>query len=84
MSGLLERFLVSLSLAILDKLVAKGTAEYEKYLEFQAALVAAGKYQAVVDKPGGITVPLLYHHFLIELKILLNIIYPLKFESLSQ
>ena len=51
MSGLLERFLVSLSLAILDKLVVKGTAEFQKYMDFKKAMADAEAYQKVVDKP---------------------------------
>ena len=52
----MQSFLVSLCIAILEKLLVKGTAEYKKYEELRAELEKnsenAADYDKVVSKPG--------------------------------
>lgn len=53
MSGWLESFLISLFIAIGDRLVAKGMLKAEEFLKTKAEIEKAREYQKIIDKPGG-------------------------------
>lgn len=51
MPGWLESLLVSLALAVLEKLLKQGSEAANKFLELRKAIEKARKYQKVVDSP---------------------------------
>ncbi len=51
-AALFNKFMVSLSMAILEKAMVKGSLEFKKYMEFKDAMAEAKKYSDAVKKGG--------------------------------